>query len=574
MLKLAQYLKYYKKEAGWGAFLKWLEAATGLIAPLVIAWLIDKGIGEGSRQVIVNSGAILLTLAVVGMVSALSCQYLASKASQGIGTILRTKMTAKINSFSHYDIEKYGKSGLVTRSTNDIYNIEKGTAMIVRLLFRAPFIVIGALIMAFIVNAKLALIFVVITPTVVLALLVITRVSANLFRSMQQRLDRIGLLTGEVMTGARVIRAFNKQEYEVNKLASANLELRKFSEKSGLLAALLSPINNIVLNLGIAAILFFGARLVNNAELSRGEVVADISYMSEIILQMVVVSYLTIILARGKESAIRVNEILSYNPTEQDEGSKSLLLTDELIRFDNVSFAYPQSQEWTLKNITFSIKKGEKIGIIGSTGSGKSTLINLILRFYTPLQGKIFIGNTDIKELNRKQLRDATTFAPQQVAIFYGTIEENILWGNPSTTEKQIEEALKVSQAYEFVDKYEDKVKHECLQNGRNLSGGQKQRIALARTVIKQAPIIIIDDSTTALDYKTSSDFYNALRNYLPNSTWIVVSQRVNSVKDLDKILVLEEGGIAGFDTHVNLAASNSIYKEIIASQIGGEIIE
>ena len=574
MLKLAQYLKYYKKEAGWGAFLKWLEAASGLFAPLVIAWLIDKGIGEGSRQVIVNSGAILLTLAVVGMVSALSCQYLASKASQGIGTILRTKIAAKINSFSHFDIEKYGKSGLVTRSTNDIYNIERGTAMIVRLLFRAPFIVIGALIMAFIVNAKLALIFVVITPIVVLALLVITRVSANLFRSMQQRLDRIGLLTGEVMTGARVIRAFNKQEYEVSKLASANYELRKFSEKSGLLAALLSPINNIVLNLGIAAILFFGARLVNNAELSRGEVVADISYMSEIILQMVVVSYLTIILARGKESAIRVNEILSYNPTEQDTGSKSLLLTDELIKFDNVNFAYPQSQECTLKNITFSIKKGEKIGIIGSTGSGKSTLINLILRFYTPLQGKIFIGNTDIKELNRKQLRDAIAYAPQQVAIFYGTIEENILWGNPSATEKQIEEALKVSQAYEFVDKYEDKVKHKCLQNGRNLSGGQKQRIALARTVIKQAPIIIIDDSTTALDYKTSSDFYNALRSYLPNSTWIVVSQRVNSVKDLDKILVLEEGGIVGFDTHVNLAASNSIYKEIVASQIGGEIIE
>lgn len=574
MLKLARYLKYYKKEAIWGAFLKWVEAAVGLAVPLIIANLIDNGISNNNRQVIISSGLILFALAVVGMASALTCQYLASKASQGIGTILRREMVERINSLSHTEVDQYGKSGLLTRATNDIFNIERGTAMIIRLLFRSPFIVVGALIMAFIVNVKLALIFVVVIPIVIFALFIITTLSAKLFRNIQLRLDYISLLTGEVMTGTRVIRAFNKQEYEINKLSTANKELREYSEKSGLLGALLSPINNIILNLGIAAILFFGARLAGNGEVSRGEVVANINYMTEIILQMVVVSFLAVILTRGSQSATRVNEVLALSATTISGKADAPTLQANAVEFRNVSFSYPTSKECTLKNVSFTIEKGEKVGLIGTTGSGKTTLINLILNFYQPSKGDILIGDMPIGDWSTFSLRQNIAYAPQKVAIFADTIKENVLWGRPQATDNEVIDALKTAQAYDFVSKLDKGIQQKCLQDGRNFSGGQKQRIALARTVIKDAPIIILDDSTSALDYKTSRDFYTALKERGGEATWLVVSQRVNAVKDMDKIMVLEDGQLVGSGSHDILLAQNKVYREIVDSQQGGEIIE
>ena len=574
MFKLAQYLKYYKKEALIGASLKWLEALIGLFVPLVIAYLIDYGIAEGNRSIIIYSGLALLFLAILGLICALICQYLASKAAQGVGTILREKIFNKINTLSHSDIDEIGKSSLITRATNDIYNIEKGIALLIRLLVRSPFIVIGAMIMAFIVNAKLALIFVVIIPIISFILYKITKTTGLLYKNIQQRLERISLLTSENLSGARVIRAFNKQNYEKEKLENANQDFKRYSERAGKINSLLSPLTTIVLNLGIVAILYFGALLVGNDEMTQGQIVANINYMTEIILQMVIVSLLAVVFTRGRESAIRVNEILDYEISILDNNSLVADLNDKslpVIEFDNVCFAYPKSKEFALKAINFSIFKGEKIGVIGSTGSGKSTLVSLIPRFYEANVGNVYVGNNDVCDINLASLRDNISFNSQHVAIFSGSIRENVLWGNEKASDDEVIEALRVSQAYEFVSKYKDNIEHKCMHSGRNFSGGQKQRIALARAIIKRAPIIILDDSTTALDYKTNRDFFEALINYLPESTIIAVSQRIRSLMKMDKIIVLEEGEIEGFGTHAELLEWCDVYKEIAYSQLSEE---
>ena len=570
MIRLAQFLKYYKKEAILGAFLKWVEAVIGLFVPLVIAYLIDVGIVNSDKQVIINSALILLLLAFLGFVCAIACQYLASKAAQGVGTILRTKMIEKINHLSHSDIDEIGKSSLVTRATNDIYNIEKGVALLIRLLVRSPFIVIGATIMAFIVNAKLALIFVVIIPIISFILYSVTQSTGKIFRCIQERLEYISLLTSENLMGARVIRSFNKQKFEKGKLENASLEFRKFSEKAGLINSLLNPVTAIVLNIGIIAILYFGGLLVSAGEMTQGQVVATINYMSEIIFQMVIASLLAVVFARGKESAIRVSEVLDYDISIVNRSLLEVDLEDDtlpIIEFENVCFAYPGSKEFALKAVNFTILKKEKIGIIGSTGSGKTTLANLILRFYETSVGNVYLGNNDVDDIDLFSLRANIAFNSQETAIFAGSIRDNVLWGNPEASDKEIIEALKTAQAYDFCKKYPQFLDYICLHSGKNLSGGQRQRIALARTLIKKAPIIILDDSTTALDYKTSRDFYTALNEYNPDATIITISQRINTLKNMDKIIVLEDGQIVGFASHDELMLNNDIYREIALTQ-------
>lgn len=572
MLRLARYLKDYKIESVLAPLFKFLEAAFELLVPLVIAKIIDIGIGNKNSNYIIKMGILLVTLAVIGLISAIVAQYFSAKAATGFGTKLRDDLFAHILQFSHAETDILGRETLVTRITNDSDQVQNGVNRFFRLVLRSPFIVAGAFVMSFNIDAKMSLI--AFTVIVILSIIVafIMSKSIGLYRNVQRKLDKVLGKTGENLTGIRVIRAFSKEKSEIGEYDTATEDLYNDQLRVGNISALLNPLTYVVVNLGIVAILQAGGIQVNIGNLTTGQVVALINYMSQILVELVKFANLIILLAKASACAKRINEIFDIK-SSINGGNSELVLNDfdgEIITFENVGFAYPKSKEEAISDITFSVRKGETIGIIGGTGSGKSSLINLIPRFYDISRGSIKIAGRDIKDYTLDSIRKNVALVEQKSRLFRGNIRNNLLWGDNSATDEALYEAADIAQATDVINSKEDKLDSEVAMYGNNFSGGQKQRLSIARSLVKRAGILILDDSSSALDYATDSRLRKAIKE-IKNITTLIVSQRIVSIKNADRIIVLDDGKIVGIGTHDELLENNPIYKEIHNSQIMAE---
>ena len=571
MLKLIYFMKDYKKEAILGPIFKLIEAILELFIPIVMAKIIDVGVANRDINYVLKMGGLLILLGAIGLGFALVCQYYASIASQGAGTSIRSELYKHINNLSHTEIDKIGTPTLMTRLINDINQIQTGIAMLIRLGTRSPFVIIGSTIMAFLLDFKLSIIFLITTPLIALVIYLVMSKSLPLYKVIQGKLDNLSLITRENLEGVRVIKAFSKEETEKERFKNATIELTEANIKVGKISALLNPITYIIMNLSVIAILWFGGIRVNIGSLTQGEVIAFVNYITQILLSLIVFSQLIVILTKGATSANRVLEILNIESSIKDNENTTFNrgnLSSPLIEFKNVSFSYEDSNEYSLKDINLIINKNETIGIIGGTGSGKSTLINLIPRFYDATNGQILIKGISTKDYNLKDLRKLIGIVPQKAVLFKGSILDNLKWGNEDATLNDIKEALEISQSSTFVNSLKDKYNSEVLQGGKNFSGGQKQRLTIARALISKPEILILDDSSSALDFATDAELRKALKDKTKNMTVLIVSQRASSIKDADKIVVLDNGEIAGIGTHDYLLNNCEVYNEIYSSQV------
>lgn len=571
MIKLIHFMKDYKKEAILGPIFKLIEAILELFVPIVMAKIIDVGVRNSDITYIFKMGGILILLGASGLGFALICQYYASIASQGVGTSIRSTLFKHINNLSHTEIDKIGTPTLITRLTNDINQIQNGVAMMIRLGSRAPFIIIGSTIMAIALDLKLSIIFIITTPLIALVIYFVMSKSLPLYKIIQNKLDHISLITRENLEGTRVIKAFSKEESEKLRFKDASNDLSDTSINVGKISALLNPITYIIMNLSIVAILWFGGIRVNSGSLTQGEVIAFVNYITQILLALIVFAQLIVTLTKASTSANRVSEILEIKSTivkKENIKINSSKSEASFIEFKNVFFSYADSNEYSLSNISLTINKNETIGIIGGTGSGKSTLVNLIPRFYDATKGQVLINGTDVKDYTLKRLRSMIGIVPQKAVLFKGTLLENLKWGKKDATIDEIETALEISQSSSFVQAFPKKYDTNILQGGKNLSGGQKQRLTIARALVSNPEILILDDSSSALDFATDSNLRKALKEKVKNTTVIMVTQRASSIKNADKIIVLDNGEIVGIGNHDYLINNCEVYKEICSSQL------
>ncbi len=563
MFRLLKYLKQHKLQSILAPILKMIEAVFDLLVPIVVALLIDNGIRKEDTPYIWKMGALLFALAIIGLTIALIAQYMAAKAAGGFGTKLRHDVFEKVTLLSDKDLDRLGGSSLITRLTSDINMIQAQVNMSIRLLMRSPVIVIGAVVCAFTINVKLAMIFVISVPILALLVVGIMVITIPLYNKVQKKLDKVMISTRENLTGVRVIRAFNKQESEIEKYEEQNDTLNKFQVFAGKVATIMNPGTYLIINLAIIAILMVGGKQVDTGLLTQGQIVALVNYMLQILVELVKLAALIINLTKAFASANRVNEVLDCE-VEANDGEANPGM-NEMIIFENVSMAYPGASENVLENVSFAAGKGKKIGIIGATGSGKSTLVNLLPRFYKVTDGAIKLGDKNINEYELGSLRKMFGITPQDVMLFRGTVRSNLQFGNEKATEQEMDNALKLACAYEFVmDK--GGLDAEVMDNGSNFSGGQRQRLTIARALVRNPKILILDDSSSALDYDTDALLKTNLKS-LTNTTMFVVSQRTNSIMDLDEIIVLDEGRVVGKGTHKDLLDTCEVYQEIHESQ-------
>lgn len=576
MRKLVKYLKKYRKNVILGPIFKLTEAVFELIVPLVMAKIIDVGIATKDSGYIWKMGGVLVLLGVCGLGFALICQYVASVASQGFGTELRRELYHHINTLSHKEVDEFGTPSLITRLTSDINQLQVAVAMLIRLVVRAPFLVIGSTIMAFMIDVKLALIFVLVIPLVAIVMWLVTTRTIPFFKSIQKKLDKTSLITRENLVGARAVRAFSKQQHEIERFRDNAEDIEKAAVRAGKISALLSPVNAIILNLAIVAIIWFGGFSVNVGDLTQGQVIALVNYMNQILLALVVVANLVVIFTKSAACAARVNEVLDTKPSiaEKDGAEENGDSTAPAVKFDKVYFSYHDNSEYALEDISFTAEKGQTIGIIGGTGSGKSTLINLIPRFYDTSTGSVSVYGTDVRNYSLGDLRTKIAVVPQKAVLFSGTIRENMKWGGDNITDEQIWRALKISQAYEFVEKLENGLDYTILQGGKNLSGGQKQRLTIARAIAADPEILILDDSASALDFATDAKLRTAIKENCSDMTVFIISQRANTVKNADQIIVLDDGKMVGIGTHKELLQSCTDYCQICLTQFSAEELE
>lgn len=569
---LGKYLKGFLKEATIGPAFKLTEAIFELIVPLVMAQIIDVGVAKGDTGYVLRMGGIMILLGVVGLCCALVCQYFASKASQGVGTVMRNDMFRHIATLSHAEIDRIGTPSLINRITNDVNQLQTAVAMLIRLVIRAPFLVIGATVMAISIDWKMSGIFLVAMVLIALALYLIMSRSIPFFKVVQRLLDKISLITRENLEGVRVIRAFSRQQTEKKRFAEACETQSNTAIRVGRLSALLNPLTYIIVNLAIVAIIWFGGYQVDGGELTQGKLIALVNYMTQIMLAMVVVANLVVIFTRAAASAARVNEIFAVEssivPGEQEVATVS---GAPRVEWKDVSFAYAGSEEDALEHVTLSVAPGETIGVIGGTGAGKSTLVNLIPRFYDVSKGTLLVDGVDVRQYPFAQLRTQIGVVPQRAVLFSGTIRENMKWGDKNATDEQIWHALDIAQASEFVQKLPEGLDYKILQGGKNLSGGQKQRLTIARALVGNPRILILDDSASALDFATDAALRRAIRQQTKDMTVFMVSQRANTVKNSDKIVVLDDGKVAGIGTHETLFETCEVYREICLSQLSAE---
>lgn len=576
MKKLLVYLKDYKKESILGPLFKLLEASFELIVPLVMATIIDAGVKNADKAYIMKMCLVLVLLAVIGLTCSITAQYFAAKAAVGFSTKLRHALFEHIESLSFAEMDEVGTSTLMTRMTSDVNQVQNGVNLFLRLLLRSPFIVFGAMIMAFTVDVKAALVFVVAIPLLSIVVFGIMLVSIPLFKKVQGALDGVLGITRENLTGSRVIRAFNKEETEIGKFNEKNDALTKIQLYVGRISALMNPVTFVIVNMATLVLIWKGAIRVDNGFITQGEVVALVNYMSQILVELVKLANLIININKSIACGNRIQTILELQPSVTDEKAisaqnNSFMDSSYAVEFDHVGLAYGKVKEEALTDIHFSVKKGQTIGIIGGTGSGKSSVVNLIPRFYDVTSGSVKVNGKDVREYTLSDLRSKVGTVLQKAVLFKGTIRENLQWGNPDATEEEMQQALAVAQAKEFVDTKEGGLDYEIEQGGKNLSGGQRQRLTIARAVVKKPEILILDDSASALDFATDAKLRMAIRKMEGEMTVFIVSQRAASLQYADQIIVLDDGHIAGMGTHQELLQNCEVYQEIYYSQFKRE---
>ena len=569
MHKLMRYIKGYEKQALLAPLFKMLEACFELFVPLVIASIIDTGIKNGDATFIWTRCGLLVLLAAVGLASSLTAQWFSATAALGFGTALRKDLYRHIDTLSYSELDGIGTPTLVTRMTSDINQVQNGVNLTLRLLLRSPFIVLGALIMAFSISPKLTLLFVLVTVVISLIIWGIMRLTVPIYHEAQNGMDRVTLLTRENYVGARVVRAFARQADELAAFVETNDHLKKIQISAGRISALMNPLTYLVVNLGVIALLLRGGSEVNNGTLTQGEIIALINYMSQILVNLLRLADLVVSVTRALASGMRVNEILNTHSTMTDPGTAELAADAEnAVCFDNVTFTYRGAAAPSLTDISFTARTGETIGIIGGTGSGKSTLIDLICRFYDADNGGVTLFDHDVKQYSFAQLRGLVGIVPQQAVLFTGTIRDNMQWAAPGATDEEIWQALEIAQAAEFVRGKPGMLDAPVETAGRNFSGGQCQRLTIARALVPKPRILILDDSASALDFATDAALRKAIKEKTQGMTVFIVSQRAASVQRADHILVLDDGRLVGDAPHAELLHSCEVYKEICLSQL------
>ena len=565
-------MKEFKLNVTIGPLCKLTEAIFELIVPLVMAKIIDVGIANEDNKYILQHGLILLLLAALGLSCALVCQYMASVASQGVGTALRRDLYKHINTLSYSELDKIGTPALVTRISNDVNQVQTAVAMLIRLVVRAPFLVIGATVMSFTISPRLSLIFLGAMILIVFVMFPIMKATVKLFKKQQTSLDGISRITRENLTGVRVVRAFSRQEHEKQRFDETAEEYRKFAVKAGRINALLNPLIFIAVNAAYLLIVYFGARFTDLSidGMTQGLVIALVNYMTQISLALVVVANLVTIFTKAAASSARINEI--FDMESSIKGAESSPKRDPnapAIEFRNVSFSYAGGEN-SLDNISFSLKRGETLGVIGGTGSGKTTLVNLLCRFYDCGSGEVLINGANVRDYPTEELRHIIGIVPQKAELLSGSLRDNMTMGRKDIPDEQIQKALEAAQAKEFTDSLDGGLDAVILQGGKNFSGGQKQRLTIARALAQNPEVVILDDSSSALDYATDAKLRKAIKE-LDNVTAVIVSQRANSIMHADKIIVLDDGEAVGIGTHAELIKNCEVYHEICATQYSEE---
>ena len=574
MLQLLRYAKDYRKQIILGPFFKFLEAVFELILPLFMARLVDEGIARHDQGKVIEMTVAMLGLSIVGLLCALICQYYASIASQGFGTVLRNRLMEKINSFSHKELNRFGTDTLITRMTNDINQMQGALAMLIRLVVRAPFLSIGSVIMAFYIDWQMGLIFLILLPLFCFILFLIIHYSVPLYRKIQQKLDQLNQLVTQNLSGVRVIRAFARTNTETAHFNEETEEISRLNQRVANISALLSPSTTLIMNAGVVALLYFGGFKVNIGHLEQGQVLALINYMNQMLLALIVVSNLVVLFTRAAASANRINEVFATDTTLKDDGAvQNANEQAPLIDFEHVDFRYTEKSGLALQDVSFTLQENKILGITGATGSGKSTLISLIPRFYDASKGAVSFAGSNVKDWSLDHLRSEIAIVPQTAVLFSGTIRENLQWGKQDATDEDCWEALAIAQASEFVETLPKGLDTMILENGKNFSGGQRQRLTIARALIRKPKLLILDDSLSALDYQTDLDLRQALKRELDCGV-IIISQRLRSIQDAETILLMDNGKIAAQGSHEELLQESELYQELVKSQAEGGAVQ
>ena len=576
MKKLLKYLKDYKLESVMGPLFKMLEASFELFVPLVMANIIDTGIKNADQPYIWKMCGMLILLAAIGLTCSLTAQYFSAKAAVGFGTALRNDLFRHINSLSYREIDTIGTSTLITRMTSDINQVQSGVNLVLRLFLRSPFIVFGAMIMAFQVNVRAALIFVVAIPLLSIVVFGILLISMPLYKKVQKQLDRVLLTTRENLLGARVVRAFNRQQDEMKKFDEENSLLVNSQVFVGKISALMNPVTYVIVNGATIILIWTGAWQVEGGIITQGAVVALVNYMSQILVELVKLANLIITISKSLACANRISAVFEETSSIEDKADAAVLAANAgdaqeqpaKVEFASMDFAYAGSSENALSQISFRAMRGQTIGIIGGTGSGKSTLVNLIPRFYDATGGRVLVDGVNVKDMPLQALREKIGIVPQKAVLFKGTLRDNIRWGKPDATDEEIYHALEIAQARDFVDNKDKGLDLMIQQGGKNLSGGQKQRLTIARALVRNPEILVLDDSASALDFATDAALRKAIRENTKDMTVFLVSQRATTIKNADQILVLDDGNLVGRGTHKELLDTCEVYREICFSQL------
>lgn len=576
MKGLLKYLKNYKLESVLGPLFKLLEASFELLVPLVMAKVIDVGIKSQDTSYILKMGGLLVLLGIIGLASSITAQYFAAKAAAGFGTSLRNDLFAHINKLSYREIDTVGTATLITRMTSDANQVQSGVNMFLRLFLRSPFVVFGAMIMAFTINFRAAMVFVVTIPILSVVIFGIMIVSMPLYRKVQKQLDQVLLTARENLLGVRVIRAFNRQEDEVQRFEEENGLFVRLQVFVGKISALMNPLTYVIINLGIIVLINTGAGRVNQGIISQGQVVALVNYMSQILVELVKLANLIITISKALACANRINSVFNREP-----GIVETVHTDveeepdaPKVSFDRMNFYYEGAKAPALSDISFQAEKGETIGIIGGTGSGKTTLVNLIPRFYDVTDGSVDVGGSDVRAYPLGQLRELVGIVPQKSVLFKGSLRENMQWGKKDATDEEIYKALEIAQAREFVEEKGEGLEFIIQAGGKNLSGGQRQRLTIARALVKEPQILIMDDSASALDFATDARLRKAIKEGTKDMTVFIVSQRASTIKNADQIVVLDDGKMAGCGSHKELLQTCEVYREICLSQLSEKEVQ
>lgn len=576
MKKLLRYLKPYSKESFLSPLFKLLEAIFDLLVPIVVKQIIDVGIADvtnANKPYIFKMCGVLVVFAAIGLIFAITAQYFAAHAAVGFATDLRKDLFAHIQSLSYEKTDRIGTATLITRMTADVNQLQSGVNLTLRLLLRSPIIVFGALVMAFTVHPKTALVFVLIIPLLSVVVFSIMLKSIPLYKNVQKNLDHVTEITRENLTGVRVIRAFRKESQEISRFNTANTKHNQVQNFVGKISALMNPLTLILVNLGIILLLLSGAKFVEIGDMTKGDVVALTNYMAQILVELVKFASTIFTVNKALACADRINAVFDEEKGMETKHipTSAPISTDYAVEFQNVSLTYANAAEKSLSDIDLRVPRGATVGIIGSTGSGKSSFVNLIPRFYDATEGQVFVNGKDVRSYPTDQLREMVALVPQKAVLFKGTVRSNLLWGNENASEEELLEALENAQAKDFVLSKEGGLDAEVAQNGRNFSGGQRQRLTIARALVKKAPILILDDSSSALDYATDAALRKALRTLPHDPTIFVISQRTSSIRHADMIVVLEDGDCVGIGTHDELLKSCDVYREIHESQFQKE---